>query len=193
MKNSIVVLKTKRMKDIPKKYCVSIILLGLFCGGMLFHILAPVYSILEDTQEISLNIASIHYKESSGRSRSTGLEITAENGQVYYLWYPKGKWLEYADSVEMELFSGKISTVNVICTNKQSLQDQILNRKRIVDLRSDASVYYGIDTEQVRLRNNYICLLLIFPVASITWGILTYMTLLGYGVLSFKKRSKKHR
>lgn len=152
------------------------------------YLLTPVYSILDDVEELTIDIDAVHYMKSTYPFSTSGLKLKSDDGQVYYFWYPFGEWHSFSQEVEKELLSGEVTSVTMVVSNKQSLGDRLFHRKRIVDLRNDSSVYYSIDAERVRLKNNYAGALAVVPFLLIFWMGSIFVTGLGYGVVSFRKR-----
>lgn len=178
----------KRVKNIPKATVCVWMLLGLACLYCIIQLFLPTYRTLEKMKECEISIDKIHLIDSHDTKGSRmKLEIISEN-TTYYVWYPQSKYREFAYEIENELLSGDVTSVTAKVVSTKSIQDYLLNQIRIVDLRSNTSVYYCLNTEKDQLLKNKCSLGLVFLLLFVFWTLATLLFSLSYGVLNFQKR-----
>ena len=177
----------KQLKKIPKKSMVIWFVIAIFFAWSTIQVFLPVYRTLEDTQTCILSVENVRLIDThSVRGSRMRLELVSE-GQTYYLWYPKSHYKEYADIIEQELLSGEITSVTAMVSKNVSLRDSIFDNKRIVDLRSETSIYYDIELEKISLYNLRISSLVASLLSLIVLVIDTGYLLMIYGKVSCKK------
>ena len=187
MKQYSIGISWKRLKKIPKKTLGVWLIFGLatlFCFIQLF---LPVNRTLDNLEERKINVDKIDIWDSrDSKGSRMRLDIVSGN-TTYYLWFPQN-YVDYAEKVETELLNGKVTSVTAIVVSDQTLHDRISNRMRVVDLRSDTSIYYDLDTEKVNFQQDYIFLWFLFIFLFLIWLFGTLLIVLIYGVLTYKKK-----
>ena len=126
------------------------------------------------------------YDSRDANGRRIKLEISSEN-QRYYLWYPQGSYGKYSTQVK-ELLSGNVTLVNAKIIEKSTIYDLLLDKVRIVDLRTDDTIYYDLDTEKIALQKGYIGLWIVGPLFLTLWILSTIWILLIYRVMKILKK-----
>ena len=116
--------------------------------------------------------------------------VIQDDNTTYYLHFPQKTLKEVSQALDDDLFSGKISSVEVTVA-KPSLRNALTGHRRIVDLRSDANVYYDLETERERIHQGRIAEAMILAVLFPFTVTLAGLILLSYGILEID--TKKHR
>lgn len=138
-----------------------------------------------DEREISIDSVRLIDTYNIKGSRMK-LEIIADD-QKFYLWYPQSCYLKYANAVQSELLSGKITSVTAIISPNQTGWDKLFNQNRIVDLRCEKSVYYDFEAERIRLLETHFSKgVLCASVFILSLSLGVYIALV-YKVVSFRK------
>lgn len=174
----------KRVKQIPKGLLLTLGALGLVVLCCLVQILFPASARLEDLDVCQIQIDHIRLVDSHN-TKGDRLKLELMDGeQTFYLWYSQSSYSRFAGSVEGELLTGAVTAVTAKLASHASLRDVIGNRKRIVDLRSDASVYYDLETEIENIRETSVgtWLLLLLLTLALVCGVL--YTMLVYRVMA---------
>lgn len=178
----------KLRKRMPKIAVSVWLILGLLCLYFLIRLLFPTYQSLDDLQEYEIHIDDVRLWDSHDtKGRRMRLEIITGD-QTFYLWYPQSDYIDYKHEVETELLAGKVTTVTAKVVRDQTIRDSLLKRKRVVDLRSDTSVYYDLTTERASLRQDYISICFLYPFLFAVWLFSTLFILLIYGVITFQRK-----
>ena len=177
----------KQLRGIPKRIIVGWIIWGLLTVYCLVQLVSPAYRALENIQECQISIDTIRvYDSRDANGRRIKLEISSEN-QRYYLWYPQGSYGKYSTQVK-ELLSGNVTLVNAKFIEKSTIYDLLLDKVRIVDLRTDDTIYYDLDTEKIALQKGYIGLWIVGPLFLTLWILSTIWILLIYRVMKILKK-----
>ncbi len=188
MKNYSIRIIFKQLKHIPKKVVVFWIALGLICLYCTIQLFSPVYRMSDNLQDCEIDIDKVYLLDSHDTKGSRmKLEIFSGN-TTYYLWYPQSKYIDFAYDVEHDLLTGNVTLVEAKIANTYSLHDRLLNQKRIVDLRSNSTVYYDLDIEMKSQQHQYRSVLLLCTIVFLFWISYTLCIFLVYRVVSFRKK-----
>lgn len=178
----------KRVRRVPKRVWIPWLISTILIVYCVIKLCLPVYGSLDELREINIHIDKIYLRDSHDTKGSRMKLVITEGKCNYYLWYPAANYKDFSLQLEQDLLSGKISEVTALVVSNQSLRETLSNSFRIVDLRSDRSVYYDLDTEKQSLRNNRLSLWIAFTVLSLGWVVWTYIELLAYNIISYKKK-----
>lgn len=178
----------KKSKRVPKCIAFIWLILGLFSLFFLIQLFLPPYHSLDDLRELEIHIDNVHLFDSHDKKGSRLKLTIADGDNTYYLWYPQSGYKKYARAVETELLTGDTTLVTAKIVSSQTLRDKLLNRKRVVDLRSGDSVYYGLDTEKDRLSRNYASNWILFPLFFSCWVIDTLWAGIAYDIVIFRQK-----
>ncbi len=150
----------------------------------------PVKYRLSNLETRTVHIDRIRMVDTMSRGDYRMKLIIKDGNTTYYLHYPRKTLKKVSQALDDDLFSGKISSVEVTVA-KPSLRNYLDRDRRIVDLRSETNVYYDLEAERDRLHKDgiegAIALALLFPFTL----ALTWLTLFDYGILYYRPR--KHR
>lgn len=169
--------------------------LGLISLYLLVQILLPMYHTLEDLQEYKIRFDAIRLVDSHDTKGSRMRLDMIVGDQIFYLWYPEGYvwdpesgYRRYADKLEEDLLSGKVTCVTAKVVTHRTIRDRLAKRWRVVDLRSGDSIYYELSTEKADLREDYIACCCLFPLVFGAWLLGTLLVLLAYQVVTVYKK-----
>ena len=178
----------KRIKKIPKLFIVFWFLLGIFSLVFLGDLPRSPYHSLENLQVKEITVDSARITRTFNMFSTMRLEIISD-GNEYYLYYDN--YRDYADCVESELLSGKVSTVTVKIVAQQSLSDRIRDRIHMVDVRSETTVFFDIENEKEILQEQYIASWIAFLIFSVLWIGCTIFDIYVYKLVEKKNFTKK--
>ena len=190
MKHYTISFKPKRLHRIPKKQILLMALFGIPCILLLIDLLLPVKYRLSNLENHTVHIDEIQMVDTLSRRGSRMKLVIQDDNTTYYLHYPQKTLKEVSQALDDDLFSGKISSVEATVA-KPSLRNYLTGHRRIVDLRSDANIYYDLETERESIHQGRIAeaiiLVVYFPFTLTLAGLI----LLSYGILEID--TKKHR
>ena len=180
----------KHLKKTPRRTIFVWMILSLLLLVVLVEIFVPSYKKVDAAKEYEIVIDDLSAFEPNGRRTSAlRLYITADD-QLFYLYYPSLHYKRYAPQLESELLSGKETTVKLKAVDGFTIWDTLRGRKRIVDLRSENSVYYELETEIAKLRQDYIGVVCVGGLLLLLWLIDSVYILLVYGELRLNSHTK---
>lgn len=177
----------KRIKQLPKVTIWGWIMLVGILLFLLIRLFFSAHPTFDDLQNYEIEIDSAYLRDSHDTKGSRmKLEIVS-GSTTYYAWYPQSNYINFADDIENDLLSGKVTSVEVKIANTQSVRDRLLNQKRVVDIRSSSTVYYDLDSEMTSLQHHYLSLWLAFIVIFVFWLFYTLFACVIYRVLILKR------
>lgn len=181
----------KKLKRVPKRLLVVWVLLllfGIYCLTMLF---VPKYQKLNNISECQITIKSIRLIDTHNSNGSRFRLYIQGNNQSYYLDYPQLYSKEYLNRVKEELLTGEIELVDAKYVDNYTIRDRILGRKRIVDLRTNNSVYYELEMEKKQLSEYKISACVLFFLVILVWIIYSLFIIGIYGLLGRTKEQSE--
>lgn len=177
----------KRIKRIPKNALIAWVVCAVSLLALIIDVVIP-YKSIESLQCKEIPIDDIYlfnsYETKGSRIR---LNIVSD-GMQYFVWYPQERFDEYSNTIEQDLLSGNVVSVQVRIPEKRNFRDKLLNQYRIFDLRTDSSVYYSVDDEIDRIYCGQRWQWVICATGILFWCTGTIIMLLIYKVISFHKR-----
>lgn len=180
----------KQLKKIPRRVIFVWVILSLLLLVVLIEIFVPSYKKLEAAKEYEIVIDDlVAFEPNRPRTSALRLYITADD-QLFYLYYPSLHYKEYRTQLESELLSGKVTIVKVKAVDRFTIWDMLSGRKRIVDLRSDNSVYYDLETEVTQSHRDHIGVVCAGILLLLLWLIDSVYILLVYGLIRLKPHTK---
>ena len=182
--------KPKNIKKIP----LGQILFWIFLTALLVLLfteafLIPKYHVLNPIYEKHLVIERIHLD--SYRKRV----VLHADGEEYYMSYSSLYASESIRKIRADLENGALTlgdtaTIQFISAD-DILFNFILQKKRIVDLRTETEIYYTLDTEKTILtEHKTVCIIVFFPFL-LVWSLLTYLFLIADNILVFRQSKKR--
>ena len=190
MKHYTISFKPKRIRCISKKNILFMALFWIVTILVFIAEIIPVKYRLSNLETRTVHIDRIRMVDTMSRGDYRMKLIIKDGNTTYYLHYPRKTLKKVSQALDDDLFSGKISSVEVTVA-KPSLRNYLDRDRRIVDLRSETNVYYDLEAERDRLHKDgiegAIALALLFPFTL----ALTWLTLFDYGILYYRPR--KHR
>lgn len=187
-------MKWKNLKRISKRDLA----LWLFLTSFLIVIFiqaffVPKYHVLDPIYEESIVIERIEIDTYHKRV------ILYANDQNYYMSYNSHYEKNSIRKIRADLESGKLSVGDTADIKFISADDIvfnfILNRKRVVDFRTDNEIYYTLETQKKVLAESKIVMMIVFFPFLIVWMIFTSIFILSYNIIQRKKYkpSKKNQ
>ena len=184
--------KWKNIKKISKRDIVCWIFLTLFLIELFIEaFLIPKYHVLNPIYEKSLVIEKIYFD--NYRHKRVILQADDEE---YYMSYSSLYASESIRKIRKDLENGTLAVGDTATIQFISADDIrfnfILQKKRIVDLRTENEIYYTLDTEKTILMEHKIGAIILFFVFLLVWSLFTYLSLIADNILVFRP-SKKTR
>ena len=182
----------KRLGRVPRKTALLCVLFGIMILLLFLNLLFPETDMLNHTHSSEITINEI-YQPFSGKNRSSATFIISTEECKYYFVMPffSDEYNYFRDNVEKKLFDRQINSVSVIVTTKQTWQDRILNRYRILSLSINGVECLSIDTSKADLVSNYIGAWFAFLLIGGCFAAYIVITAICYGVLELSGKTKK--
>jgi len=183
--------KWKNIKRVPFRNIVCWIFLTLFLIALFIHaFLIPKYHLLNPTYEKHLVIESIYL------DRYRKQVVLYADDEEYYMSYSSLQATQSIRKIRNDFENGALgvgdtATIQFISAD-DILFNFILQKKRIVDLRTENDIYYTLDTEKTILKEHKIVGIFIFFLFLLCWVIYTYFAILLYGLLVSGKVKKQN-
>ena len=183
--------KWKNIKKISKRDIVCWIFLTLFLIELFIEaFLIPKYHVLNPIYEKSLVIERIYF-DKYHRKRV----ILHADSEEYYMSYSSLYASESIRKIRKDLENGTLAVGDTVTIQFISADDIrfnfILQKKRIVDLRTENEIYYTLDTEKTILTEHKIGAIILFFVFLLVWTGLTYLFLIADNILVFRPSKKR--
>ena len=152
--------------------------------------LIPKYHVLNPIYEKSLVIERIHF-DKYHRKRV----ILHADGEEYYMSYRSLYASKSIRKIRQDLENGTLAVGDTATIQFISADDIrfnfILQKKRIVDLRTENEIYYTLDTEKTILTEHKIGAIILFFVFLLVWSLFTYISLITDNILIFRQSKKR--
>ncbi|MBR5188256.1 MAG: hypothetical protein IKW18_07285 [Clostridia bacterium] len=182
--------KWKNIKKISKRDIVCWIFLTLFLIELFIEaFLIPKYHVLNPIYEKHLAIERIYLD--SYRKRV----VLYADGEEYYMGYSSLYASESIRKIRKDLENGTLAVGDTATIQFISADDIrfnfILQKKRIVDLRTENEIYYTLDTEKTILMEHKIGAIILFFVFLLVWSLFTYLSLITDNILVFRPSKKR--
>lgn len=183
-------IKWKRVKVIPRVYTVTLVILFLSFTYCAVNALIPSSSWMKHTESKTIAISNVSLYDSRNLGTRFKLTIRSQDG-VFYLWYPDKIYRQHEDNIQNDLINGSTSHVTVTYLSNSSLRNLITGHCKIVDLRSDNTVFYDLKDEISRENLAHIYYILLSVILLIAWLLDSFFVLLIYDGISFFRRKGK--
>ena len=183
-------IKWKNIRRISKRDIVFLIFLTLFLIVLFIEaFLIPKYHVLNPIYEKHLVIERIHLD--SYRKRV----VLYADGEEYYMSYSSLHATQSIRKIRNDLENGALASGDTATIQFISADDILLNfilqKKRIVDLRTENEIYYTLDTEKTILMENKIVGIIIFFPLLLVWIGFTYLFLIANNILVCRQSKKR--
>jgi hypothetical protein len=183
--------KWKNIKRISKRDIVCWIFITLFLIELFIEaFLIPKYHVLNPIYEKSLVIEKIYFDNHHHKR-----VILQTGGEEYYMSYSSLYASESIRKIRNDLENGTLAVGDTATIQFISADDIrfnfILQKKRIVDLRTENDIYYTLDTEKTILTEQKICCIILFFVFLLVWTGFTYLFLIADNILVFRQSKKR--
>ncbi len=168
-----------------KKYIFSIIfmlMVLLLSIGLFSLFLTSYYNPVEDSRTVQLKIDDAYFKH---RETGSTLFIDAKNRQ-YICRMPRSAVSDAVHATEESPLVGQEVTAMLI--NRKSVLGK--DRVFIIDLRSENTVYYDVETELNNLSANRIRMMILTPCLFLAAIGFIFLTCFVNGIISIKKKQK---
>ena len=117
------------------------------------------------------------------------------NGNIYYMSYASRHVSKSIRKIKEDLSNGNLSIGDAVDIKFVSADDILFNfiwnKKRIVDLKTDQTSYYTLDTEKKVLKDAKMSMGLLLFLSVLCWLIYTYFIYIIYGTTMMNKSSKR--
>ena len=181
-----VTFRLKNCKKVPVKVILTFLVAMLLFFVLLYELVNTPS--LANISQVEILVDDVVLKKVSTRIGRT-TEVRVFSGETtYYIRYPSTDYLDYRSAIESELLSGNIDVVHGTILDEQKLTDRVTGKVRLVDLRSDSSVYYDISTEKFALQIEYGALAVILILYALGFFLGTFLVGINYKIIIFKKR-----
>lgn len=177
-------IKWKQFRRVPKKNYILFATALIVCIYSFVQICLPMYRSLDQLEEREIKIDSV-YLEDGHRNTFPRLWISSGE-EKYYVSYPQ--YRAYRELVEADLFSGRVTTVSVRVSYKQTLHDRLHQWLRTVEIRQGETVYFGLEDEKDNLRLEYYGSWLLFVLVFLFLLVFTVFEICIYGLVRIHKR-----
>lgn len=187
-----ITIRWKRLKAIPRfQFFISVILFLSFIYCTV-NALIPSSSWMKHTESKTIAISNVSLYDSRNLGTRFKLTIRSQDG-VFYLWYPCKIYRQHEDDIQNDLMNGSTSYVTVTYLSNSSLCDLITGHCKIVDLRSDNTVFYDLKDEISRENRAHIYYVILSVILIVVCLLNSFFVLLIYNCISFRKRMYKKR
>ena len=181
----------KNIKKISKRDIACWIFLTLFLIELFIEaFLIPKYHVLNPIYEKSLVIERIYFDNHHHKRM-----ILHADGEEYYMSYSSLYASESIRKIRKDLENGTLAVGDTVTIQFISADDIrfnfILQKKRIVDLRTENEIYYTLDTEKTILTEHKIGAIILFFVFLLVWSLFTYLSLITDNILIFRQSKKR--
>lgn len=182
--------KLKNLKRISKRdiaFWLFLTSLMIFIFIQAFFI--PKYHVLDPIYEKSIIIEQIKIDRFHKRA------ILYADGQSYYMSYSSHHEKNSIQKFRADLESGKLSVGDTADIKFISADDIafnfILNKKRIVDFRTDSEIYYTLDIQKKVLAESKIVMMIVFFLFLMVWLFFTFLIIFSYEIVKTQKTKKR--
>lgn len=183
----------KRLKAVPK-ICI-VLWVALFVSLIFCTVKAAIPSSLwiDKTKHETITVTDISLFDSHNiRGSRYKLTIKSPN-DTFYLWYPAESFSKHKDTIEKNLTAGLVTQVSVTYLSGSTMQDVLTGHYRIVDLRTDDTVFYELSEEISHWKHTRLIYLVLSVVLLLIWVIGTILVAVIYGVMSFSPPQNRKR
>lgn len=142
----------KKLRHIPKRIILSWILLTLIVMWLFVNVFfVSSYQVLDVIYEEKIIIEKIQI------NRQRDEVLIYANGNIYYMSYASRHVSKSIRKIKEDLSNGNLSIGDAVDIKFVSADDILFNfiwnKKRIVDLKTDQTSYYTLDTEKKVLKD----------------------------------------
>ena len=187
MNRLIIKFSRKHINRISKITLIAWIVCAVGLFTLIIDVVTP-YKSIESLQCKEIQIDEIYLFNSYDTKGSRIKLNIVSDGMQYFVWYPQERFAEYSNTIEQDLLSGNVVSVQVMIPGKHNFRDKLLNQYRIFDLRTDSSVYYTVDDEIDRIYRVQTWYWVICATGILLWCTGTIIILLIYKVITIHKR-----
>jgi uncharacterized protein (UPF0218 family) len=186
--------KPKNIKKIPKREMIVWSLLTCLLAVIFAEaFVIPKHRVLDSICEKQVVIEKIE-TNSYPRHRM----LLHADGQTYYMSYSSHRAKPSIRQIREDLKSGVLSVGDTVTIQFVSADDILLNfilqKKRIVDLRTEDTVYYDLDTEKKILTEEKAVVIVVFFPLLLLWTAYTVIfLLLAYDIVGRRRLTKSER
>lgn len=114
--------------------------------------------------------------------------IITEGDDMLYLSLSSSEYKRIEDGSNDGLLRGEVTNVYAIIAKDRSLQDALSDRYRIMGLKSNSTVYYGLDAAKESLLRTRITWWIVISLFAIVWSVWTYIIVLMYDMIVIRKK-----
>ncbi len=179
--------KLKNLKRISKRdiaFWLFLTSLMIFIFIQAFFI--PKYHVLDPIHEKSVVIDRIEIDRFHKRV------ILYADEQSYYMSYSSHYETKSIRKLRADLESGKLSVGDTADIKFISADDIafnfILNKKRIVDFRTESEIYYTLDIQKKVLAESKIVMIIVFFPFLLVWLFFTLLPIFYYNIIKIQKQ-----